>query len=172
TLKQQGKVRFIGVTGFPVALLKTMAEKHELDVTLSYCHGNLLNNRMHNVLVPTVQEKEMGLLNASVTHMGLLTRQGGQTWHPASDEIKVAARQAAEYCASVDVSLAELAIQFAVAQLNVDVTVLGARTIKELDRSIAVIEEPIAEELLTAVQARLKPAHNKSWPSGHEMYWE
>ena len=172
TLKQQGKVRFIGVTGFPVGLLKRMAEQHSFDVTLSYCHGNLLNNRIHDVLVPTVKQRWMGLINASVTHMGLLTPQGGQAWHPAADEIKEVARKAAEYCSKNGASLAELAIQFAVNQPDIDVTLLGARTKDELDRSLATVEEPIDEEMLTAVQSIVAPVHNKSWPSGHKMYWE
>jgi L-galactose dehydrogenase len=42
-LKQEGKVRFIGITGYPLPLLRQIIEAHQLDVTLSYCHYNLLN---------------------------------------------------------------------------------------------------------------------------------
>ncbi len=171
-LKKQGKVRFIGVTGFPVQLLKTMAEKHDFDVTLSYCHGNLLNDRIHEVLVPVVKKKEMGLLNASITHMGLLTPQGGQNWHPASEEIKQTAKAAADFCQSKGESIAELAIQFAFSQPNIDVTVLGPRTKQELERSIQLFHTEMDVDLLTAVQSILKPAHNQSWPSGHSLFWE
>ena len=171
-LKKQGKVRFIGVTGFPVTLLKQMAEINELDVTLSYCHGNLLNDRLQDVLVPIVKQNRMGLINASITHMGILTPQGEQSWHPASDTIKQAGRQAADFCAKRGVSLAELAIQFALRQPNVDVTLLGTKTLNELRQTLALIGKPIDEAVLTAVKAILKPVHNQSWPSGLQMYWE
>lgn len=171
-LKQQGKVRFVGVTGFPVALLREMAEAHEFDVTLSYCHGNLLNDRLNDVLVPTVQAKGMGLINASVTHMGILTHQGPQPWHPAGTDIQDAGAAAARYCAERGASLPELAIQFALANNAVDVTLLGTRDRRELAASVALLDKKIDDAILTAVQTILAPLKNKSWPSGYEEYWE
>ena len=97
-LKEQGKVRFIGVTGFPVKLLREMVENQDLDVTLSYCHGTLMNQRMDDVLVPAVQAKGIGLINASVTHMGILTHQGPQDWHPAPEQVKAKGREVARLC--------------------------------------------------------------------------
>lgn len=167
-LKRQGKVRFIGVTGFPVELLRDMAETHDFDVTLSYCHGNLMNQKMDEVLVPTVKAKGMGLINASVTHMGILTHQGEQEWHPAPKEVKAAGRQAAEFCEAQGTSLPELAIQFALQNTNVDVTLLGTRTTAELESSLELANKSIDETLLAEVQNIIKPVKNMSWASG---YW-
>ncbi len=171
-LKKQGKVRFIGVTGFAVGQLQEVVDAHDLDVTLSYCHGNLLNNTMNDQLVPTVKAKGVGLINASVTHMGILTHQGPQPWHPAGDDIKAAGAAAARWCSEQNKSLPELAIQYALTNENVDVTLLGTRTVAELQSSLALLEREIDGVALTAVQAILAPVKNKSWPSGHEIYWE
>ncbi|MDF1756241.1 MAG: aldo/keto reductase [Verrucomicrobiales bacterium] len=165
-LKEQGKARFIGVTGYPPTLLRHMAETRDFDVTLTYCHGNLLNNRMDDVLAPVTKKNGMGLINGSVTHMGVLTPQGEQDWHPAPIEVKQAGREAAKYCADRGVNLAELAIQYSLRNENADVTLLGTRTVEELENSIALLNRPIDEEVLAGVEAILKPVHNVEWASG------
>jgi len=45
-LQQQGKARYIGITGYPPKLLRRIAEAVPVDSILSYCHYNLLNTEM------------------------------------------------------------------------------------------------------------------------------
>jgi L-galactose dehydrogenase len=165
-LKKEGKVRFIGVTGFPPALLRDMVLEHDFDVTLSYCHGNLMNDQMNAILVPAVRERGMGLINGSVTHMGILTQHGEQPWHPAPDAVKQAGRKAATLCEKAGQNLAELAIQYALSNQEVDVTLLGTRTVDELENSLALMKRPIDQDLLEQVQKIIAPVHNTEWPSG------
>jgi L-galactose dehydrogenase len=171
-LKADGKARFIGVTGFPLPLLREMVETQELDVTLSYSHYNLLNQTLNENLVPAVKGKGMGLINASVTNMGLLTDQGPQPWHPASAEVKAAAAEAAAYCRQRGVPLAQLAIQFALQNPQVDVTLLGTRTEAELRQSLPLLEQEPDAELVAAVLAILEPVANATWPSGRPEQFE
>ena len=171
-LKKEGKVRFIGVTGFPVHLLREMVETQDLDVTLSYCHYNLMNTTMDSVLVPAVKEKNIGLINASITNMGILTQQGPQDWHPGLDRIKKAGREVAAYCESRGVNIAHLAIQFAIQNPNVDVTLLGTRTRDELESSLALLDSPVDKELLEEVLEMMRPVANMSWPSGRPEHFE
>ena len=171
-LKEQGKVCSIGVTGYLVRLLHEMAETQELDVTLSYAHGNLMNQMMDEILVPVGKEKGMGLINASVTHLGILTHQGPQDWHPAPEVIKVKRRELARFCEAWGASLPELAIQFALANEQVDVTLLGTKTVADLEASLPLIDKPIDQELLTNVEGLIESVKNMSWSSGYEEYWE
>lgn len=171
-LQQAGKVRFIGVTGYPLPLLREMVETQTLDVTLSYCHYNLLNQQLNEVLVPAVQARGLGLINASVTHMGILTDQGPQDWHPAPRVIKETAVRAAAYCREQGVSLAQLTIQFALQNPHVDVTLLGARTHAELMSSLALLDAPLDTAILADVQEILRPAVNLSWESGRPEHFE
>jgi L-galactose dehydrogenase len=165
-------VRYIGVTGFPLPLLREIVETQDLDVTLSYSHYNLINTTLNNDLVPAVKAKGMGLINGSVTNMGLLTDQGPQPWHPAPAQAKAVAAEAADYCRQHDASLPELAIQFALQNPHVDVTLLGTRTEAELHSSIRLLNTPLDQELLNAVLAILAPAANVTWPSGRPEYYE
>lgn len=165
-LKRSGKVRFIGATGYPVALLDEIIQATNLDVTLSYCHFNLQNQTLHDQLLGTVKSKKMGLINASVTGMGLLTAQGPQPWHPAIPQIKAVCAQAADYCAAHAISLAQLAIQFALHHDQADTTLLGTRTIAELESSIDLLTQPINLEHLEAVRTILQPVSGLTWPSG------
>ncbi|TMP96921.1 MAG: aldo/keto reductase, partial [Verrucomicrobia bacterium] len=45
-LQKQGKVRFVGVTGFPLKIFRYVLDRTELDCTLSYCHYALNNTSM------------------------------------------------------------------------------------------------------------------------------
>lgn len=171
-LKADGKVRFIGVTGFPLPLLREMAATQALDVTLSYSHYNLLNQTLNDVLAPAVKARGMGLINASVTNMGLLTDQGPQSWHPASAQVRAATAEAAAYCHRRGISIAHLAIQFALQNPVVDVTLLGTRTEAELRQSLSFLEQRPDTELVTAVLAILAPVANTTWPSGRPEHFE
>ena len=44
------------------------------------------------------QSRNIGIINASITGMSLLTSVGSPDWHPASKEIKDAAKEAAQLC--------------------------------------------------------------------------
>lgn len=171
-LKVDGKVRFVGVTGFPLPLLREMAETQDLDVTLSYSHYNLINQTLNDILVSAVKAKGMGLINGSVTNMGMLTDQGPQAWHPAPEEARRLAAEAAAYCRDHGASLAELAIQFALQNLNVDVTLLGTRTEVELHSSLALLDTTPDPDLLDAVLAILEPVKNTTWSSGRPENFE
>ena len=168
-LKQEGKVRFIGVTGYPLRLLREITEAHQLDVVLSYCHYNLLDTTLNEMLVPTVKARQMGLINASVTHMGILTDQGPPPWHPAPTQVKQIGQDVAAICRRQGIPIAHLAIQFALQNEAVDVTLLGTRTVAELNESVQLLGQPPDPALLASVLAMIEPVANISWPSGQ---WE
>lgn len=171
-LKADGKVRFIGVTGFPLPLLREMADSQELDVMLSYSHYNLLNQTLDTILVPAIKARGMGLINGSVTNMGILTDQGPQAWHPGPEKARRLAGEAAAYCRAQGVSLAELAIQFALQNPAIDVTLLGVRSEAELRSSLALLDRAPDPALLDAVLGILEPAKDTTWPSGRPEHFE
>jgi len=45
-----------------------------------------------------VQDRGVGVINASLLSMGLLTGRGPPSWHPAGTEIRDTCRKAAEFC--------------------------------------------------------------------------
>jgi L-galactose dehydrogenase len=165
--KQQGKCRFIGMTGLPVRLLVQAIERCPLDVVLSYCHCNLLDSTMKTLLLPAAQRRGVGVFNASPLAMGLLRSQAAPAWHPAPPELHAAARRAAEVCTAAGVELADLAQQAVFHDAAVTTTFVGMARPEEVEASVRAVETPPDAGLLAAVQAVLAPVQNVTWPSGN-----
>jgi L-galactose dehydrogenase len=165
-LKEQGKVRFIGVTGFPLTMLRDVAIEGEVDVVLSYCHYNLLNTRLTAELAPLVRSRGLGLINASPLHMGVLTPKGPPPWHPAPPEVLAAAREAAVWCAERGVDLPELALRFALGHPEVASTVVGMSTEAEVLANLRALDAVTDAEVLSGLRRLLSGVQDVEWPSG------
>jgi L-galactose dehydrogenase len=166
-LKQAGKVRFVGVTGYPLHLLKDVAEAAEIDTILSYCRYNLMDTSMDGVLTPVAKRRGIGLVNASPLHMRLLTEKGAPDWHPAPQKVLAAGREAARYCRSRGVDIADLALQFALQHDYVATTLVGMSKVEHVDRNVEAVGVAPDPELLAEVLAIIKPVADICWQEGH-----
>src|SRR5438105_439744 len=61
-IQQQGKVRFIGISGYPMKIFKYILDRVPLDVILSYNHYTLQNTMLAD-LVPYLKGKGVGIMN-------------------------------------------------------------------------------------------------------------
>jgi L-galactose dehydrogenase len=165
-LKEEGKVRFIGITGYPLELLREVAEAGGVDTVLSYCHLNLLNTRLAEVLASMARERGIGLINASPLHMGVLTRQGPPPWHPAPPEVLRAARNAASWCAGRGGSIEDVALRFALGSGEAATTLVGMRDEREVRANLEALDGPPDPDLLSGVRAILEPVRDVDWPVG------
>ncbi|MDQ0115698.1 aldo/keto reductase [Paenibacillus harenae] len=161
-LKEQGKIRFTGITGFPLHIFPAVLEQIHVDAIISYCHYSLNNNRLLELL-PLLQEKGVGLINASPISMGLLSKQGPPDWHPATEEIKSACLAAAKLCQERGKDLSKLAIQYSVANPTIPTTLVGTANPDNIMKNAAWINEPIDLDLFQDVQHILRPILNRSW---------
>src|SRR5882762_1506897 len=59
-IQQQGKVRFVGVSGYPMKMFKYVLDRADLDVILSYNHYTL-QNIMLAELAPYLKAKGVGI---------------------------------------------------------------------------------------------------------------
>jgi L-galactose dehydrogenase len=164
-LREQGKVRFIGITGLPLAIFPAVLDRTPVDTVLSYCHYSL-NDTSLQALFPYLRGKEVGVINASPLAMGLLTERGAPSWHPAWPEVQAACARAAAHCRSRGADIAQLALQFALGAPDVATTLVGTASPANLRKNAAWIEQPIDRDLLAEVLAILAPIHNCTWPSG------
>ena len=167
-LKREGKCRFVGMSCYPLGLLRRAVERCQLDVIMSYCHFNLQNSRLVGELLPVADEHGVGVLNASPLAMGLLTAGGPPAWHPAGDDIKAACRRAADLCRDRGADLSTLGMRFCLAEERVACTVTGAANRAELETNLRAVATPPDAGLLAEVRAVLTPVHNKTWPSGRQ----
>jgi L-galactose dehydrogenase len=168
-LKQQGKIRYSGVSGLPLAVFEKSLAYTELDAILSYCHYSLNDTTLLDIL-PLLERKQVGLISASPLSMGLLSNRPVVSWHPAGELIRALCQQAAEHCAAQGEEIAKLAVQFATANERVTTTLVSTANPANIRKNIEWTDEPINEELLREVLAILEPIHNLSWRSGREEY--
>lgn len=172
-LKASGKVLHIGVTGYPLRILAEAVEAFPLDVVLSYCRYNLMDRSLLEHLAPVARRRGTAVVNGSILHMGLLSERGPQPWHPATDRARDVAARVRDHCRGAGVSVAALAVQFALANDDVAVTLLGSSRIATLDSALAAAEAPMDEDLLAEVEAVIGPEDlNLAWPSGRPEHWE
>ena len=165
-LRDEGKVRFIGVSGFPLEVLRDAVEGADLDVVLSYCHYDLLNTRLATVLAPAVAARSVGLISASPLHMGVLTSGGPPPWHPAPPDVLEAGRRAASWCRDRGLELPEIALRFAAANPYAASTLVGIRTPLEVAANLRALAPDPHPEATAELRALLAPARDREWPSG------
>ena len=167
-LKQQGKTRFIGVSALPLVMFTRIVDRlppGTLDVILSYCHYELNDTSLLDIL-PRMEAAGVGVMNASPTGMGLLTRGDPPDWHPAPDALKAACREAAAHCEARGANLTKLAIQFAISNPNVPTTLVSTADPAKVQQNLRWVHEPIDEAMLHEVRQILSPVHNLTWTSG------
>ncbi|MCO8122464.1 aldo/keto reductase [Stieleria sp. TO1_6] len=155
----KGKVRFIGVSGYPMKIFKEVMEKSEIDVLLTYNHYTLQND-MATQLVPICKEKGVGLMNGAPFAARLLTNAELPEWHKSIPPVREAARKAAEHCQQNGVDIAQLALQFTIANTDFATCVTGSANPSRVAQWVQWSEQPIDQQLLADVQQILKPVHN------------
>ena len=165
-LKEQGKVRFVGITGYPLHMLRSVAEAVEVDTILSYCRYDLLDTSLDDVLTPFARSRGIGLINASPLHMRLLTDKDAPDWHPAPEAVVRTAREAARYCRERGVDIADLALQFALQHGYVATTLVGMSKVEHVERNVAAVGQAPDPDLLAGVLKILAPVANVAWQEG------
>jgi L-galactose dehydrogenase len=168
-LKEQGKIRYFGISGLPIKVFEKALAVTDVDVILSYCHYSL-NDTALLELLPLLEAKQVGLMNASPLSMGLLNGREIASWHLASDELKQACLKAAAHCAGKGADLAKLAVQYSVQNERIPTTLVSTASTLNIKKNINWTDEPIDELLLQEVLEILKPVHNLTWLSGHPEY--
>ena len=165
-IQQQGKARFIGITGYPLKMLMRVAEQVPVDTILSYCHYNLMTTDMDLELTPFARANGIGLINASGLHMGVLTERGGPGWHPAPVLVKEAAKRAVEVCRSHGKDISSVAVRFCLDHEFVSTTLVGMSTQEEVKSNLQLLRGCSDSALLTEIRDAIGTAYNCVWPSG------
>ncbi len=159
-LRDQGKVRFIGVSGYPMKIFKFILDQTDLDVILSYNQYTLQNTRLAGELIPCLKLKGVGIMNAGPFAARLLTNAPLPQWHKESDNVKAAARKAAEHCARKGVDIAKLALQFSIANPDIATTIAGSANPENIRQWAKWAAEPLDQQLLAEVLEIFKPVKN------------
>lgn len=168
-LQEQGKVRFLGLTGYWPGLLARTALQGNVDCVLNYCHGNLFVDDMAAELVPMTEQTAIGLLNASPLHMGLLADKPIPDWHPAPSSVRDAAQQVRALCEAHRIDPAMLALRVCLDHPSVASTFVGISSESEVVAACNALEWTPPLEVLQQVRRIIEPVHNVVWRSGLEQ---
>lgn len=164
-LKAQGVVGRIGVTGYDLDLLESVALAESVDTVMAYCTYTLQDQRLAPV-ARRLSARGVAVFNASPLGMGLLTSQGPPDWHPAHDRVRDAAMEAARRCRALGGDLSFVALQFALqtaSEAGIVSTVAGVSQPEILRRNIAALTTPIDPEILAAARSALAPVKDLGW---------
>jgi len=158
-IQQQGKVRFIGISGYPMNIFRYVLDRAELDVVLSYNHYTLQNTMLAD-LVTYLKQKNVGIMNAAPFSARLLTNATLPPWHKATPEVRGLCRKAAELCAARGVDIAQLALQFSLANADMTTCVVGSANPENVRNWVKWADQPLDAGLVAEVQEILRPIHN------------
>lgn len=182
-LKEQGIVRHIGVSGYPVDFLYHIAlvasktpEIGPLDAILSYSNFNLQNQRLREYIDKFYKEAKLGkLLNGSILSMSLLRSGSTHDFHPAPKELRQRCKDVAKFTQEqYGIELADLATRYAIREfLPHGNVVLGVSSVEELENAIkqywAAVDKTVDDtEVVEKVEELFGDHLNEVWESGIE----
>lgn len=158
--QKAGKVRFIGISGYPQKIFRFICDQTSVDCALSYNQYTLQNTRFADETVPYLKAKGVGVMNAGPFSARLLTNAPLPAWLKEPEPVKAAAREAAALCAARGTDIAKLALQFSLAHPDIATTVAGSANPANIRQWAQWAAEPIDQELLQAVQKIFAPVKN------------
>jgi aryl-alcohol dehydrogenase-like predicted oxidoreductase len=158
--REQGKVRFIGFSGYPQKIFQFVCDQTDVDCVLSYNQYTLQNTRFADETVPYLKTKGIGAMNAGPFSARLLTNAPLPAWLKEPESVKAAAREAAAHCASKGVDIAKLALQFSCANPDIATTIAGSANPENIQNWARWIAEPLDTELLAEVLKIFSPVKN------------
>lgn len=158
-VKQQGKVRAIGFSCYPMKTFHDLLDRMEdhIDCVLCYNRYTLQNTTFVTGLLPRLEAKGIGAMNAGPFSARLLTNAELPGWLKEPEEVRAAARAAAKLCAERGVDIAQLALQFSCGHPRLATTVAGSANPDNIRKWVRWLEQPVDRDLLAEVLAIFEP---------------
>lgn len=164
-LKKQGKIGFFGISSYSLPVLEKVIQDCDLDVLLVHNHYTLIDDMLSGLL-PKIQSKGIGLINASPFASGLLTSQGPPDWYPISNEDLNIVRRALDYCKRNNVALEKLALQHGLSNPKIPTTLFSCSTKQMVNQNINWSEEPLNLSMIRNLKILLQPIRNRDFDFG------
>ncbi|XP_066252534.1 uncharacterized protein [Euwallacea similis] len=175
---KSGKARFMGVTGYPIKPLAECVQKSsvKLDMVLSYARLTMFDDSL-NEFLPLFKKYKLGIVNAAVNGLGLLTNLGERDWHVATQTIKNVCAEARKLCIENNAELGNLAVWHSLQQPGPDTTLIGMDSVEVVEYNLKVLQQGLTQhelnvytQVMNIFKTRLREKH---W-EGHEVkkYWE
>ncbi|RLS98473.1 MAG: aldo/keto reductase [Planctomycetota bacterium] len=171
---EEGKVRYVGISGYPMRNFQRVIPTGLLDCVITYNHYTLQND-MALQWQGLAQQHGVGVINAAPFSARLLTDLPLPVWHKAPDSVRAVAAKASAWCKARGTSIEKLALQFSVSHPGFASCLVGSAIPAEVSQWIAWIQEPIDQELIDGVRAELAPIRNwyyiEGRPENNDLDW-
>lgn len=139
-LRKEGRIGGVSFGIYPMDLWKRIFTSLDVDAGLVHNHY-CLNDARLTELLPIVECKNIGVINASPFGNGLLTDRGPADWHPATAEERKVFKAAAEFCKKQGTSISKVALQFASQNPKLPTTLFSSASSESVRHNVAWHEE-------------------------------
>ncbi len=154
--REEGLIGHLGLSGGPVDLLMRFLETGHFEAVITHNRFTLVD-RSADPLLDLAAEQGLGVLNAAPYGGGILTRwpvdRTRYAYGEAPAALVEAANEMGRLCADAGVPFAAAALQFSTRDPRITSTIVGMRTVGDLEASIALDEVAIPQELWAALLA-------------------
>ncbi len=164
-LRAEGRIGAVGAGIYAMDLWKRVLLEVDPDAVLLHNHHTLCDVRAVELL-PLLEARDTGVINAAPFASGLLTGGAPPAWHPAPPEARAVFARAAALAERRGVPLARLALAFSCQEPRLPVTIFSCSTPEVLQRNLAWAAEPVDRDLVAEVQRILEPVMNRQWAYG------
>jgi len=148
-LQEEGRARFLGVTGRQLPALAAAVATGAFDTVLTYHECHLIRSQARQALLPVAAEHDVGVINGSPLAAGLLT--GEEPFARFADRRGEPDTQAAQRlwkrARAAGVNLPALALQFGLRDPRLTVQIPGAKTLAEVAANVAALEVVFPDSL-------------------------
>jgi len=159
-VQKQGKVRYIGFSGYPQKIFKFIIDQIDVDCVLSYNQYTLQNTRFMEETVPYLESKGVGVMNAGPFSARLLTDAPLPAWLKEPESVKEAARKVSLLCRERGSDIAKCALQFSIANPAIATTIAGSANPENIVKWAQWAAEPIDAALLDEILRLFQPVKN------------
>lgn len=155
-LKSEGLIRWCGLGGTTAYELPHIIATGMYDVVLTAFNYSLLWQEAALEVLPAAKKQGMGIIIGSPLQQGALARR-------YDDEVNHGARwlsspRRAQYQAlyrlldELEMPVAELALRFVISNADISTTLMGARSVSEVEQNVAAVERgPLPADVLARV---------------------
>lgn len=143
TLKEEGIIKNIGITGLHLDILDDIIEKYDgkIDAVLTYCNYGLNydiegNNKLSkniNKYITKWKQKGIFIIQGGFTSMGLFTNKKLPNWHPCDSKTRKTCNKVKKICEKYNKSITKVAFQYLFNMDDISTLLVGPNNIVELD---------------------------------------
>jgi len=151
-LKRQGIIRFTGLGGTTAYEIVPIIQTGMFDVVLTAFNYSMLWREAQIAVLPAAKAQGMGIIIGSPLQQGALSRRYDEVYTGARWLSPPRQKQYQALYAFLDelgLTVAELALRFVLSNPDVHTTLMGARSVQEVEQNVAAAEAgPLAPEVL------------------------